>query len=305
MWTNNQKKSKYAIVLVASNGYLPGINGIINALDYYGNKIDLHFIHEDLPGDYLKQIKESKLNYRLILQDFPEQEELMLKDFPDVANNKFQRWSYLRYWYINKIKEEYDATANLDGDSILLNNITPWFEFVSGTDYLLSGAHECMYLDIGNWTSKNWEYQRPFYCHPIICDPKKWSNVWSCMFKRERKYRESDMVALNRCVFLLGEKERVFLLPACQWTTGYFSVTPLNKTKIGERYFLQWIPEKMQINILHRRYYNRGFREHDIEARNLTGERKKIMENNIKLIIEMYKELNEKHKIKYFHECLE
>ena len=297
MWDNNKPKSKYAIVVVANKPYLPAVNAIINGLDYYGNKVDLHFIHDKLPEEYLEEIKNSDLNYRLILEDFIEQEKIMIKEYPEVANNTFQRWSYLRYWYLTKIKNDYEATAVLDGDSIVVNNITPWFEFVSGTDYLLTAYHIFGSFELENYSEKNMDFVQPVFNHPLICDPKKWSDLFHFMLKREAKYHEPDMFCFNKSLLLTGKKDKVIPLLDCQWIGGYVWRSPLRKVELDEKDYLIGIPQMFRMNVLHGKWWGKGFREAQIVG--VAPENKEIMRNNLSLICEMYKKLSEKWKIKY------
>jgi len=297
MWINKQKKSRFAIVVVGTNSYLPAINGIINGLDYYGNKVDLHFIHDKLPEEYLKEIESSDLNYRLVLQDFSEQEKLMLKEYPGIANNIFQRWTYLRYWYLAKIKDEYQATAMLDGDSIVVNNITPWFEFVSGTDYLLTTYHIFGSFELENYNEDNIHFVQPVFNHPLICDPKKWSDIFHFMLKREEIHHEPDMFCLNKSLLLNKRIDKVIPLLDCRWVGGYIWVSPLRKVNLGGKDYLIGIPQMFRMNVLHGKWWGRGFRENQING--AASGNKETMRNNLKMIYELYKKLNEKHKVKF------
>ncbi len=297
MWENNQKKSRFAIVLIGSNPYLPGINGIINALDYYGNKIDLHFIHDELPEEYLNEIKNSDLNYRLVLRDFTELRDAMIHEWPNFSpRNKYHEHTWLRYWYLMQIKDEYEVTAVLDADSIVLNNITPWFEFTAGTDYLLTAYHYFAPIDIENYKIKNLLISLPVFNHPLICDPKIWADIFQAMFEREEKFHESDMRCLNRVLLLNNRLKKVFVLLDCEWIGGYIWISELRKRELDGKQYLLGTPNKFRINVLHGKWWGEGFRESQLKGAAPNNQEK--MRNNLKLICEMYRMLNLNHKVK-------
>ena len=298
MWENNRPKSKYAIVLVGSNQYLPGINGIINALDYYGNKIDLHFIHDDiLPKEYLEEIKKSDLDYRLVLENFTELRDAMVKEWPHFSpRNNYHEHTWLRYWYLMQIKDDYEVTASLDADSIVFNNITPWFDFAAGTDYLLTAYHYFRPLDIEKYELKNILTGLPVFNHPLICDPKKWADIFRIMFQRESELHESDMRCLNRVLLLNDRLKKVFVLSDFEWIGGYVWTSELRKRELAGKQYLIGTPNYFRVNVLHGKWYGKGFREN--QHKGAAPQNQDKMTNNLKLICEMYKMLNLNHKVK-------
>lgn len=298
MWENNQKKSKYAIVLVGSTHLLPGINGIINALDYYGNKIDLHFIYDDdLPDEYWEQLKNASLNYHLVLKPYSVLVEEMVKEWPKIADNFVHRHKYIRYWYLTKIKDEYEITSVLDADSIIVNNITPWFDFAKGTKYLLTAQHLFKWLEIEGYNLNNLLNELPIYNHPLICNPKLWFEVFQGMFERESKLHETDMRCFNRVMLLKNRIKDVFTLLDCQWQSYYIWYGRLIERELGGRYYLLGFPNIFRVNVVHLRWWLKGFRE--AQLRGATPQNKEMMKQNLDLIVKMYKRLNEEWKVKY------
>jgi len=300
MWINNKPKSKYALVLVASNQYLPGINEMINALDYYNNQVDLHFVHDELPEKYIDEIKNADLNYRIVLNDFNDLEGSFLKTYPKLfPKDKYHIWTFLRYWYILQIKDEYKATAILDGDEMILNNITPWFEFASNTKYLMTARHHFRLSEPEDFSQNDVDNDAalPYFNHPIICNPKVWASFFEFMFERESQYHESDMRTLNKCLYLSDKMKDVFPLLDLQWIGAYIWTSKIKKIVLNNgMQYLECENEKARINVIHGKWYGHGFRINQMNGAKPCN--KEIMKNNLKLICEMYKKFNLNHKVK-------
>ncbi|MHA1329620.1 MAG: hypothetical protein ACTSR2_00950 [Candidatus Hodarchaeales archaeon] len=299
MWDNGKPKSKYAIVLVGSTPYLPGVNGIVNALDYYGNNIDLHLIYDnDLPKDYEEKLKNSDLNYRLVLQPFSTLVEQMIKEWPKFSpRNKYHEHTYIRYWYLMKIKDEYKVTSCPDADSIIVNNITPWFEFVEGTRYLLTAQHLFMWSELEEYTKDKLLALLPIFNHPLICDPKIWFDVFKAMFEREAEFHESDMRCLNRVLLLKDRLKDVIPLLDCQWAGKYVWEGRLIERQLKGKFYLLGFPNIFRVNIIHGKWWGKGFRE--AQLRGAAPENREKMRQNLQLILKMYKRLNEEWKVRY------
>jgi len=299
MWENHKPKSKYAIVLVGSTCYLPGVNGIVNALDYYGNNIDLHLIYDDdLPKEYEEKLKNSDLNYHLILQPFSVLIEQMISEWPKFSpRNKYHEHTYIRYWYLTKIKDDYRVTSCPDADSIIVNNITPWFEMVEGTRYLLTAQHLFKWREIEEYNESNLLIELPVFNHPLICDPQVWSDIFTKMFERESQFHESDMRCLNRVMLLNNRFKDVIPLLDCQWAGKYIWYGRLIERKLGNRWYLLGFPNVFRVNIIHGKWWGRGFRL--AQLRGAAPENRETMKQNLDLIVRMYKRLNEEWKVKW------
>ena len=298
MWVNDQPKSKYALVMCASNGYLPGVNATINSMDYYGNKLDLHFIHDDiLPEGYWDEIKKAKLNYRLGMQNFSSQFDKFIKLYPKLYPNVFQYWSYLRYWYMAQIKDDYDAVGLFDGDQILLNDITPWFELVSGTKYILAAQHIFHDFAAENYNEEIMNSVQPICNLPLIGDPKIWSEVYIHMCEREQTEHEADMDCFNKSTYLCGKWKDIIEVLDCQWNCGYVWRGTLRKLIIKSgKEFLIGVPNTFRVYAIHNKWWQEGFRNAHCAKNSPDKERMSI---NLDLIFGMYKKFNLEYKVKY------
>ena len=131
-----QKQNKYAIIMTATGGMLPGVNAIINGLDYYENKIDFFLIGDDEIKNYVEQeipkAKDLIVNVRFI--HIKEVEKLV--DIPDTKRSGW-RVRFFRYKIAELYASEYSAVMIVDADMILLNNIMRYFELAEASDLLI------------------------------------------------------------------------------------------------------------------------------------------------------------------------
>jgi hypothetical protein len=63
---------KYAFVVGATYNYIPEITGMLNSLDYVGNKADVHLIEIELTEEFLSQL--DKLSYKVIVHHITQPE---------------------------------------------------------------------------------------------------------------------------------------------------------------------------------------------------------------------------------------
>jgi hypothetical protein len=299
MWSNDKPKSKYALVISADINYLVGVNATINALDYYGNQIDLHFIHDDLPDNYWDSLKKSDLNYRIVLHPHKEIVKKFLEEYPNSFQNRFQQWTYIKYWYMANLREDYDVVSCWDGDEILLNNITPWYDLVCGTRYMMAAYHA-----FHNWDHENYDERcfpsdtQPLWNAPLICDPKKWYLLFLTMLKMEETTRWPDMLSFNRCMLALDKMKDVFLLDDCEWGTQYIYFGMLYERRIGGKDMLVGGPTYFRVNTIHGKWCNKGFTQTLINKTDPVTAGKII--NNVALIEKMHKKMNTTHKVNFY-----
>ncbi len=306
MWTNNKQKSKYALVLVCLGpGYARGTNATINALDYYGNKLDLHLLYEDMPIGYIEELKKTDLNYRIVFQPIEELRTKLNEEYPDeLWKDAYHIGCYIRHWYFTKIKNDYKVTGLIESDAILLNNITPWFELAEGTDYLLTAYHSFQSFELENYEDKDKPFVQPLYIHPLICDPKKWEDMFKLIMKKGSTEHLVDMMSFNQSVLETGKKDKVIVLPDPQWLGGYIWRFPLSKIELKDnRHYLLTNPTMMRVNIMHGKWYSNGFREQQILQTHEAD--REVFRRNLELIKNEYLFFNGKWKLKLLPEIFE
>lgn len=297
MWTNNKPKTDYALILFCCNhGYLPGANAILNAMDYYENKMDLHLIYDNLPGEYLESLRVSDLNYRIEARALGE----VLPMIADKYRNEkwvdyLYRLMWTRIWYMIWLADKYKVTGLIDGDALLLNNITPWFRMVEGTGYLATAYHSFHGLFLENYNESLMRTHVPLFMTPCICEPGKWLSTLEMVMQLGRDgITGNEMEGLNRAILLSGNRDRVFVLTDIEWLEWHVFHFPIRSINLdnGKRYVFS-LPTNIRANVLHGRWYSRGFR--DSHAAN-NG----VLISNFGTLINEYRFFNESWKVKLF-----
>ena len=295
MWENKKPKSKYALILVADVAYLSGANSIINALDYYGNEVDLHFIHKAMPEHYLEDLKKADLNYRLVLINYDDLLKEWRSQYPASKEDLYHDSCYIRHWYRTKLKDQYSVIGLAESDNILLSNITPWFELVEGTDKLVTAHHIYQSFPLENYGEAELEFLQPLYIQPTICDPNKWDDAFQIIVEKEKE-RKCDMMIFNQSVFLANKKDKVVILPDAQWIGGWIWTAPIVRENLKDgRSYLKTSPSHMRISMIHGKWYSAGFRQNQLQSQQ--EEHRDVMKRNLDLILEMYRLLNLNHKV--------
>lgn len=297
MRTNGKPKSRFALVVVADTSYFRGLNAIVNAMDYYGNAFDLILILHNASEAYVDSILAADFDFRIEVVDHEEIKGAFMADVP-VATDEYAVSCFIRHWFVRTIKDRYSVVGLMEADALLLDDITPWFELVEGTDYLLTAFHDYHNYQLENYLAEHLDVVQPLYIHPLFCDPKKWDDVFETIGKIGPKSPTiSDMMAMNQAVLLCGKKEKVVVLPGDEWLGGFVYTSPaVPMTLSGGKRILTTSTGNMKIKMLHGKYYSDGFRYGVCQQSH--PENREVFKNNMITIHELFRFFNDDLKVK-------
>ncbi len=238
-------KKPYAMVFSTTAGYMPGTNGVLNALEHYGMaaSVDVYVIlvNFDLPQDYKDQ-------------------------WPDVTfeplDPSFWKKPMNAGWYCRfapparaiQLLDEYEAVQCAGADSCPVNDYTHWFDVAVKTRSPVLSTNE---QGIGDYSRMSpygkWPYGHtwmvPYADSPcIMSKAQKELLQLNFHFQGKEGCRLSWMDGLNYAVRDLNVKPNV--VPGQLWV---FNLSSQGKvTRDGDKLYYQ----EQRMNAFHRKYWN-------------------------------------------------
>lgn len=290
---------KFGLITQTNWGYRYGTNGLLNGLDYHGNKsIDVHLMHTDeVPEDWLRKAETvfdfPVKNYRI--------SEYMEK-YPPPEGGGGTRWmlEFYKYKLAIELAQEYDALMIVDCDYLVLGDIQSYFEVIAGKDLIMTSNN---WLDSGNHVNGADEERFreavksntffPMMNSPCISCPKLsidlYERIWDIGFERGGE----DIVPFVHAVIETGRLKKTIILPGIQWFNPSVAWIPINYSEVnGKRSYFS-IGDKMMM--AHRHWWSWG--EMMGEAERLPEPYKELAMQNTKLLLNECRTINTEWKL--------
>jgi hypothetical protein len=297
-------KNKYAIV-VTDSGFIPGVNGMLNALEYYGIKADFYHIHSlnEAVKDFVDELNNSKYfdnYYSINIEDLKNDNR-----YPSHDKKKESVWYLKMYRYLFAVYEltEYDAVAIFDADMQIVNDITDYFEIAAKTGRILMPNNDFSgnEYDDFNIESIKGAASPPLHNMPLFFKPnEECKKIFSDIPKISLEGTWGDMTSINRSLIKHNKIKDVMVLPNTLWLQTFHYNIKLYMRKIGGKRFLALSRCGDRLYSFHRRWWFSSICEKEIkEIKQYDSQQ--IGFNNIKLFWEMTRFFNLEcgHKIKW------
>jgi hypothetical protein len=289
-------KKRFAFI-VSDSGFIPGVNGMLNALDYYGTEVDFHLLYWGEETEAFAKSREDQIHKAVDLtklvgtEHYPAHEKGM--------KEKAWHCKFYRYLYAIHECQEYDAVAIFDADMLIVNDITIYLEIAASLDRVV--------LPNNDWS--NQEYDRinveaikgasspPCHNMPLFFDPKKFKHVFEPLVEVAREVGVSDMAAVNHCLIRAGEMERVFALPNAFFVLSHYYNIKLHLRDVAGKKFLGLWQGGDRIVAVHRRWWSKAWCDKfssDVKE----DDARMIADNNIKHFNNLYRFFNTEWKWK-------
>ena len=275
--------AKYAIVWTTDRGYMPGTNGILNALEHYKFDIDVYVMTwgTELSKEYTDQWPS--VSFVPLTTDFWHE-------------SKPAKW-YLRFadvhFTLNKLWH-YDTVLIWGADVCPLNNFTEYFEMAYKMNRVIVGTNEhCRYIDPQfARLNEDWPYIHhwtvPYTDVPLFVPNSHFSVLEKMLeFQRTKGCQLSHMDGLNYAIRDL--KTPVWTVPGELWVHNVPSRIPLTRGNNGVVHFDK---SNTRMNSFHRRYWAIDLckKYHPV---NETSTRNKLLFNK------MWAWFNTEHRVKW------
>ena len=282
-----QMSNKYALMIGSSHAYVMGLNATLNALDYYGVKdIDVYVFSNKILKEYFNYAKE-KLNYPLF---FVDAEELVAPYQTEFANDGGVAWMDVMFFWgkyplLYQIKDKYEAIGHLDGDMMVVDDISDTFKIAAETGNLLISNNNRSSLSLSQIRELCWNDNRdrllefcmgyPVLNYVFFFDAKKYSSLIDYVWEyRNNSIKNTKNYGLETAYFIQGIYEcnlidKVVFLPFDHWMSDDYlckKKIPLEIDSNGKYHLIA--PDGKNIQVVHGRFWNIYTTEHTIE---LTG----------------------------------
>ena len=173
---------KYAIVITADARYLPGYNGQINAVKYYGfdDKVEIHLVHTIPEKDgYIAEICDKFPNVVATrIEDLRKEYGKKYNDMPGEKRTK-SVMKFWRWWYPVERLADYDAICVMDADRQIVNDMTPYFDVCAKSNMILLAKND--YSDAEYFSYDDARAMRaepPLYSNPYFITGKRLVDIF-------------------------------------------------------------------------------------------------------------------------------
>jgi len=292
-------KNKYAIVMTATGGLLPGVNSFLNGLDYYENGVDFHLIGDEHVQQYIRDNEKAleNVSFRLFFKSISDLRESW--EFPSRKKGGWQV-RFFRYRWAQKIRDWYEAILIVDADMICLNNLMDKFREAKETGLIIQPDNPVGYSlerikEIGISPIRG-ASSPPFHNMPLFLDVRKWNSLLDRLWYWGIREDWGDMSTLFRTEFRENVLDQVRLIPNDLWLLEVFYKDMLRRvTKNGKIYLVT--TDNREIRTVHKRWFLSDLCEKRVKDIKETDNYRRG-KNNVMLFWEEFRRLNLEHKLK-------
>ena len=290
--------SKNALILTSNIAYLPGINAMLNGLDYYDNEdLDVHILFYKIEN-YIDKIKD-KFSFKII--------PYAIDNLLENGRSLYFNFKYCKYKYIELIKDKYSAICHLDADCLILDNIMKQFLIVSKTNLLLCGQYPHTWRTLECYSEKDLTEEEidiivcsyPVANFPVFYNPEYHNDfMQACWNSRPAddnmdRRRNTELYTFNKALYRLNKLKDVLLLPGNLWIAdAILGKDDLKEVLIAKKLYL-YTGLNHRISNIHNKWWKMGAAEGEIRQR---GDNPAVIKN-IKQIQKMLRLFNYEWKV--------
>lgn len=263
--------SKFAYIVASNKRYLPGLNALLNSLDYVGNTQDVLVLGYELPEEFMNAV-DNAFTFRVVWgYDIPQSEVNFLGEAEVLMRKRYQMPFILQ--------EIYEAVCILDADMFFAHNVEVYLEIAAKTGYVLG----CVLEQKRRYGDKN--HQVPPGSGTYLIDPDFWNardlccaplfvgRPWYPALKKswdlvnvpfETRFKAPDMDGLNICLIEAGSFEKTIPLSQHIWTGLHESFMKAH-TRAVDCHGQLFTEDGEEINVVHGQWWNKTWRGWQID----------------------------------------
>ena len=219
------EENKFAYVVAANAKYLIYLNAFLNSLEYVGNIHDVHIVSWAIPVDYLEKLKQ--LSFKTIIHEVSNDTKMQAIGEGEVLTRyRFELASQLT---------DYSAVCVFDADSIVIRDLTIWFEIAAKSKTIVGvameqkrwygeGFEEHHRVNGEHIIPKTWN-EKDICCSPFFFNPKEHGDAlhfsWHIVadYPFEKRFKAPDLDAINISILKYGYQDRVIALSEITWSS--------------------------------------------------------------------------------------
>jgi len=204
-------KSKNLLVVAGSLNYLPGINAILNSMDYWKIDADVLLLSFRLPEDYLKKIKETfNFNIKVVKSE---------------GNDQVKDTAIERFALAVSEGKNYEAILILDADMYFMSDEANLLFRVASKGFIVTAANN-MIINFNeeyqkhygvNLGSKEYLYPKIHTTAPIWLSPQD-LDWFDALYNARRIDSFDDFLLLNILGIKMGKDKKMIVLPSYRLT---------------------------------------------------------------------------------------
>lgn len=267
--------AKYAVMVGSSHSYMQGLNATLNALDYYGVKdIDVYVFSNKFLKPYFEYM-DGKFNFPLYYIDA---EELCPDHETHFADDGGVAWKDVMFFWgkyplMFKIMHQYDAIMHLDGDCMLVDDVSEYLELAAKTGKILIAGNDRSTYSLGQIVEDRFNTSEdalidfckgfPVLNYAFILDAKKYvpflKYVWALRndHKRNTKHFGLETAYFVQGLFKCNLLDSVTILPFKYWISDNYlnrEDVKLEKDENGKYHLIA--PDGNKLKVVHGRFWN-------------------------------------------------
>lgn len=275
---------RYAWIVSSNKTYLPSLNAMLNAIEYYGYKdVDVHVVCDTDIEDYLQA---ADFSFNVIA--------VPIKTLSKPGHSLPHDLIYSKYRHAYNIRKDYDAIMHIDCDCLILNNFEKYFEVAASTDLFVCASFPHTTISLADYGQHDADWvhiNTPLANFPVFYDPMVYAgmmrDIWEMQPNEQTcsdSSRNHEMYFFNKIIYDHGYVDRVLVLPGNLWVTDAFMhSTKLNALTIaGKRTLFNATMDRIQV--IHNKLWKEGIAEGEI-ARSGNSE---LCKDNIRKILDMF-----------------
>jgi len=280
---------KYAIICT-DTGMFPGVNGMLNALLYYGNEVEFHYLYMGEPS---RKFSDAIYDSGFYTPGFYTKSIQAMIDsgyYQKHSKASEKVWYCKMYRYLYAITEllDYDAVAIFDADMQIVNNIMPFFGLAESSgklllpnnDYSNQEYDECKEEAIRGAASP------PLHNMPSFFKPSEWLDVMRMIPDISVELTLGDMSSMSHALLRTGRMPEIVAMPNCLWVVSHYYNIKLHMRVIRGKKFLALHKNGDRLNAFHRKWWYESVCQKFIEDVRSNPEQE-IAHNNVRLFWEM------------------
>jgi len=203
-----------ALVITASEGYLPGLHAFLNAFEYYENKnINVFILCSKGPSRTYAEFIQNKFSFLIT--------PVFIEDYSDENISIDGNCIWAKYKFIPTLTN-YDSVCHLDADCLLLGNLESTFDFIEETKGLAGVKNNRSPYKFEDYKDRTLTVDycllQTLYNYPLFFSFNEHIDLMNYMWRcRDAENCSNDPIIFNKSLFDLDKHKSFTPLSGDVW----------------------------------------------------------------------------------------
>lgn len=258
--------SRNALIVTYSLAYLPALNALLNALDYYGHKdLDVHIAHTEDLNPALEKLRKGNFSFNIITHP--------VEPLFNTKQGLYINLMFMRYKIAQIIADDYDAICHLDGDVLLVDNLQKYFTIAAQTDLIPCAEFPHTETNLRFFSVMDPDLAACAFAlanFPIFYNPKKHIDMMKYIWDHfpeptnTNRERNNEMYVFNYAIYACKKIDYILPLPGNAWVGDKYMYHADIRSYVlaGELGIYDFLLDR--IHLIHNKYWKEGVAESEI-----------------------------------------